>query len=78
MRGHEVYLHIKRRRWLSVDTGKVVYRDWSLVAKGTRITSDFAAFFKSNQPIPRHIVCKLSFPFTVLVEENYNVTTWIN
>ena len=47
MRGHEVYLHIKRRRWLNSDTGKVVYRDWNTVAKGTRITSDFAAFLKA-------------------------------
>lgn len=46
MRGQEVYLHIKRRRWLNQNSGKVVYRDWNLVAKGTRITSDFAAFLK--------------------------------
>jgi len=52
MRGHEVYLHIKRRRWLNQDTGKVVYRDWSLVAKGTRITSDFAAFLKAISQYP--------------------------
>jgi len=47
IRGQEVYLHIKRRRWLNQDTGKVVYRDWGLVAKGTRITGDFAAFLKA-------------------------------
>ena len=46
MRGNEVFLHVKRRRWLNVDTGEVVYRNWELVAKGTRITSDFAAFLK--------------------------------
>jgi transposase len=46
MRGNEVYLHVKRRRWLNLDTGEVVYRNWELVAKGTRITSDFAAFLK--------------------------------
>ncbi|WP_449441411.1 ISAon1 family transposase N-terminal region protein [Sphingobacterium cavernae] len=46
MRGQQVYLHVKRRRWLNQDTGKVVYRDWNLVAKGTRVTSDFAAFLK--------------------------------
>ena len=47
MRGHDVYLHIKRRRWLHPGTGKTVHRDWSLVAKGTRITEDFAAFLKA-------------------------------
>lgn len=47
IRGHQVYLHVKRRRWLNQDTGKVVYRNWELVAKGTRITSDFADFLKA-------------------------------
>ncbi|WP_449441407.1 ISAon1 family transposase N-terminal region protein, partial [Sphingobacterium cavernae] len=37
IRGQQVYLHVKRRRWLNQDTGKVVYRDWNLVAKGTRV-----------------------------------------
>ncbi|WP_445476055.1 ISAon1 family transposase N-terminal region protein [Larkinella punicea] len=46
MRGHQVFLHIKRRRWLNTQTGKVVYRDWTQVGKGTRMTSEFAAFLK--------------------------------
>jgi hypothetical protein len=46
IRGRNVYLHIKRRRWLNHTTGRVVFRDWELVAKGTRITKDFAAFLK--------------------------------
>lgn len=52
IRGQQVYLHVKRRRWLNQDTDKVVYRNWELVAKGTRITQDFAAFLKgiSGQP----------------------------
>lgn len=44
LRGHKVFLHIKRRRWLNTQTGKVVYRDWTEVEKGTRMTSEFAAF----------------------------------
>jgi transposase len=52
IRGHEVYLHVKRRRWLNQDTGLVVFRDWSLVAKGTRITEDFAAFLKAISRYP--------------------------
>lgn len=47
IRGKNVFLHITRRRWLNKATGKAVTRDWELVAKGTRITSDFAAFLKS-------------------------------
>jgi len=46
IRGCQVFYHIKRRRWLNEDTGQVVFRDWSLVAKGTRITTEFAAFLK--------------------------------
>jgi transposase len=46
IRGQDVFLHVKRRRWLNLDTNQVVYRNWELVAKGTRITTDFAAFLK--------------------------------
>ncbi len=46
IRGHKVFLHIKRRRWLNTKTGKVVYRDWTEVADGTRMTSEFSAFLK--------------------------------
>lgn len=46
IRGVNVFLHITRRRWLNEDTGKVVFRDWDLVAQGTRITKDFATFLK--------------------------------
>jgi len=44
--GKKVFLHKTRRRWCNKSTNKVVTRDWNLVAKGTRITSDFAAFLK--------------------------------
>ena len=46
IRGFKVLLHVTRRRWLNENTGKVVFRDWDLVANGTRITKDFAAFLK--------------------------------
>lgn len=46
IRGQHVFLHIKRRRWMNHDTGKVVFRNWDQVAKGTRMTADFAAFLK--------------------------------
>lgn len=46
IRGHQVYLHITRRRWLNEDTGKVVFRDWNLVADGTHVTQEFASFLK--------------------------------
>lgn len=46
LRGNTVYLHIKRRRWLDKQSKKVVQRDWNLVAQGTRMTKEFAAFLK--------------------------------
>lgn len=46
IREYKVYLHIKRRRWLNLSTDKVVFRDWNLVAKGTRLTQEFASFLK--------------------------------
>ena len=46
IRGKNVFLHITRRRWLNESTNKTVTRNWELVAKGTRITSEFATFLK--------------------------------
>lgn len=46
IRGQKVLLHIKRRRWLNEDTNKVVFRNWDMIAQGTRITKEFAAFLK--------------------------------
>tara|TARA_Y100000814_G_C12333374_1_gene402083 strand:- start:1120 stop:1470 length:351 start_codon:yes stop_codon:yes gene_type:complete len=46
IRGQHAYLHIKRRRWMNHDTGMVVSRNWNLIANGTRMTAEFAAFLK--------------------------------
>ena len=46
LRGNTVFLHVKRRRWLDKSTSEVVQRDWNLVAQGTRMTAEFAAFLK--------------------------------
>lgn len=46
IRGHKVFFHIRRRRWLNTETSQVIYREWTLVQKGTRMTGDFAAFLK--------------------------------
>ncbi len=46
IRGMFVKLSIERRRW-AVDGGnQKVSRDWELIAKGTRMTSEFATFLK--------------------------------
>ncbi len=48
LRSKQVYLHIKRRRWQDNISKEVVMRDWDLVAKGTRMTNDFATFLKQG------------------------------
>ena len=47
IRGKAAYLHIKRRKWLNETTGDNVFRDWNVVAKGTRMTQEFASFLKA-------------------------------
>ncbi len=46
LRGKSVLLHIKRRRWTLLSSQKIIKRDWNLIAKGTRITNEFADFLK--------------------------------
>jgi transposase len=46
LRGKQVYLLVKRRRWLNRETKEIVSRDWKEVAKGTKMTNDFATFLK--------------------------------
>ncbi len=46
LRGKTVKLHIKRRRWTDVKSGNIIQRDWNLIAKGTRMTTEFAEFLK--------------------------------
>ena len=53
LRSKQVFLHVTRRRWLNETKNKVVSRDWDLVAKGTRMTKEFATFLKisiNNHP----------------------------
>lgn len=46
LRGKACFLKVKRRRWLNETTGQTISRDWDLVAKGTRMTGEFATFLK--------------------------------
>lgn len=46
LRGKLVFLHVKRRRWTDKDSGEIVQRNWNVVAKGTRMTEEFASFLK--------------------------------
>ena len=46
IRGHKVFYHIKRRRWINTQSNELIYRNWTLIEKGTRMTGEFAAFLK--------------------------------
>jgi len=46
LRGQFVFLYVKRRRWTDKQTGEIVQRNWEEVAKGTRMTKEFASFLK--------------------------------
>ena len=46
LRGKEVLLHIKRRKWKLKISGKTIRRDWKLTAKGIKMTAEFADFLK--------------------------------
>lgn len=46
IRGHKVTLYIKRRRWEVKQSGEIITRDWNLVQKGARMTTEFGVFLK--------------------------------
>ena len=46
IRGHQVHLHIKQRKWQLITERTLIKRDWEITAKGTRMTQEFAFFLK--------------------------------
>lgn len=46
IRGHKVALCIKRRRWEVKASGEIITKDWKLVRKGARMTTEFGTFLK--------------------------------
>ena len=55
VRGRKMTLHVKRRRWVDVKTGKSLGRHWRLAAEGTRFSKEFASFLKNMLgQIPDH------------------------
>lgn len=47
IRGQQVALQVKRRRWQLKESQQTITRDWELVQRGTRMTGEFAAFLKA-------------------------------
>ena len=48
IRDHKVYLHIRRRRWLTTDGRNVLLSTYPLAAEGTRLSAEFASFLKGE------------------------------
>lgn len=46
LRDKALFLHVRRRRWLEESSQKIIERDWTTVAEGTRLTTGFATFLK--------------------------------
>ncbi len=46
LRGKPVYLHIRRRKWLNIDTQEIVTSRFDLTHLGTQISQEFADFLK--------------------------------
>lgn len=46
LRGKQCIYKIKRRKWKIKKSGKLIDRNWNIIAKGTRITEEFASFLK--------------------------------
>lgn len=46
LRNKSILLYMKRTHQTLVNRGQIIKRDWYLVAKGTRITNEFASFLK--------------------------------
>tara|TARA_B110000211_G_C13937740_1_gene490161 strand:- start:393 stop:788 length:396 start_codon:yes stop_codon:yes gene_type:complete len=46
LRGKLIYLYVKRYRWWDVESLEGLQRDWNIIAKGTRMTVEFAVYIK--------------------------------
>lgn len=48
LRGKEVYLHLRRRKWLLLNTRQIVSLQYDFAFEGTRLTKEFVAFLKAT------------------------------
>ena len=46
IRGKQVFLNVRRRRWIVKPEGQYISRNWQMVASGTSMTREFASFLK--------------------------------
>ena len=48
IKGKPVYLHLRRRRWLDVNSKEILSRKFEVTHQGTRLTKEFVAFLKAT------------------------------
>lgn len=48
LRDRKVYLHIRRRRWLSEEGHNVILNAYPIVGEGTQLSDEFASFLKGE------------------------------
>ena len=46
IRGKQLFLNVRRRRWIVKADGRYISRNWYMVASGTSMTREFASFLK--------------------------------
>jgi hypothetical protein len=48
IKGKAVYLYLRRRKWLDVNSNEVLSRKFDIVHHGTRLTKEFVSFLKAT------------------------------
>ena len=48
IKGKAVYLHLRRRKWLDLDSNSITSRKFDIAYEGTRLTKEFVAFLKET------------------------------
>lgn len=48
LRSKAVYLHIRKRKWLEKETGKIISNSYDLAHYGTHLSQEFALFLKGT------------------------------
>jgi hypothetical protein len=48
VKGKAVFLHLRRRKWLDVNTNEILSQKFDIVHQGTRLTKEFVSFLKAT------------------------------
>ena len=53
LRGKPVYFRVKKRRWRNKETGKIIKRDFTFIADGSKFTKELSDFLKDGSKYAR-------------------------